>query len=88
MALTDSPSAARLRLLTRNGCELCEEMLAELQILGRDLPLPPLELADIDADPELQRRFGLLVPVLMLDGSAICHGHLDAQELRRLLRPR
>jgi len=61
-------------------------MLAELQALGRTLALPPLQVVDVDSDPELQRRYGLHVPVLLLDGTVVCRHHLDAPELRRLLR--
>jgi hypothetical protein len=41
---------------------------------------------DVDADPELTRRFGLHVPVLLLDEIVVCRHRLDADELKRLLR--
>lgn len=61
-------------------------MVAELQELGRAMPLPPIELVDVDADPTLKRRHGLDVPVLLLDGAVVCRHRLDAGELKRLLR--
>jgi len=61
-------------------------MLAELAALGRSLPLPPLEVVDVDSDPQLQRRHGLEVPVLLLDGTVVCRHRLDRDELSRLLR--
>jgi hypothetical protein len=61
-------------------------MLAELQVLGRTTELPPIEVVDVDSDPVLQRRHGLDVPVLLLDGSVVCRHRLDAAELKRLLR--
>ena len=61
-------------------------MLAELQALGQAMPLPPIEVADVDADPILKRRFGLEVPVLLLDGTVVCRHRLDTGELKRLLR--
>jgi len=61
-------------------------MLAELQALGRTLPLPPIEVVDVDSDPVLQRRHGLDVPVLLFDGTVVCRHRLDAGELKRLLR--
>jgi predicted thioredoxin/glutaredoxin len=78
--------AGRLTVVHRRGCQLCEEMLEELAALGRSLPLPPLEVLDVDADPQLQRRHGLEVPVLLLDGTVVCRHRLDRQELTRLLR--
>jgi predicted thioredoxin/glutaredoxin len=61
-------------------------MLSELNTLGRTLPLPPIDIIDVDSDPVLQRRHGLHVPVLLLDGSVVCRHRLDPDELRRLLR--
>ena len=61
-------------------------MLSELQALARTTTLPPIEVVDVDSDPVLQRRHGLDVPVLLLDGSVVCRHRLDATELQRLLR--
>jgi predicted thioredoxin/glutaredoxin len=61
-------------------------MLAQLRALGRAMPLPPIEVVDVDADPVLERRYGLDVPVLLLDGTLVCRHRLDAGELKRLLR--
>ena len=76
----------RLTVVHRRDCQLCDEMLAELAALARRLPLPPLEVVDVDSDPQLQRRHGLDVPVLLLDGSVVCRHRLDLDELTRLLR--
>jgi predicted thioredoxin/glutaredoxin len=76
----------RLTVVHRHDCELCDEMLRELEALGRTIPLPPVEVVDVDSDPVLQRRHGLDVPVLLLDGSVVCRHRLDATELKRLLR--
>jgi hypothetical protein len=75
-----------LTLLYREDCGLCEEMLAELEALGRRIPLPPLEQVEVDSDPELARRHGLHIPVLLLDGTVVCRTRLDSEELSRLLR--
>jgi hypothetical protein len=76
----------RLTLLGRPDCELCEEMHAAIVRLARTLTLPPLEVLDVDADPQLRRRHGLDVPVLLLDGTVVCRHRLDETELKRLLR--
>lgn len=80
---SDTP---RLTVVHRHDCELCDEMLAELNVLGRTTPLPPIEVVDVDSDAVLQRRHGLDVPVLLLDGSVVCRHRLDVAELKRLLR--
>jgi hypothetical protein len=76
----------KLTLLYREECGLCEEMISELELLSRRVPLPPLETQDVDSDPELARRHGLHIPVLLLDGTVVCRTRLDPDELIRLLR--
>ena len=76
---------AGLVVLSREGCHLCEQMLAELAELEKDGRIPPVNLVDVDSDPALARQFGLKVPVLLLDGSVICHYTLNSQELLRLV---
>jgi hypothetical protein len=80
------PPAVRLTLLGRRDCELCEEMHAAIARLARTVPLPPLEVLDVDSDPQLRRRHGLDVPVLLIDGTVVCRHRLDESELKRLLR--
>jgi hypothetical protein len=75
-----------LLLLMRAECELCEQMLSALEALGRRVPLPPLRSIDVDTDSELRRRYGLKIPVLLLEGSPICSGRLDESELLAVLR--
>src|SRR5205814_10723763 len=65
-------AAPRLTLVHRHDCALCEEMLAQLQALGSSIALPALEVVDVDSDPQLRRRHGLDVPVLLLDGAVVC----------------
>ena len=72
-------------VLSREGCGLCEDMLHALAELERAQTLPPVTVVDVDSDPELVRQFGLKVPVLLLDGSVICHYTLNSNELLRLV---
>ena len=68
-------------VFSRPGCGLCEEMLEELASV-----LPPAEAArvqviDIDADPELTRKYGTRIPVLLVDGEFVCAYRLDRQRV-------
>ena len=78
----------RLTIVHRQDCELCDQMVAEVSALGRRQALPPVDVVDVDADPVLQRRHGLEVPVLLLDGTVVCRQRLEVAELLRILRPR
>jgi hypothetical protein len=53
----------KLMLLSRQGCCLCEGLAERLTGLE---PAPQVQLVDVDADPALQSRYGLEVPVLMV----------------------
>jgi len=74
-------SAATLTLYLRYGCGLCEEMLAGLRPLQQELGFG-LEIVEIDEDPELESRYGILVPVLSAAEGEICHYHLDPEKIR------
>ena len=52
-----------LVLLTRSGCCLCSGLAERL---GPLLPQGTLRLVDVDGDPLLQQRFGLLVPLVVV----------------------
>jgi thioredoxin-like negative regulator of GroEL len=79
------PVLSGLVVLSREGCGLCDDMLHALADLERNQGLPPIAIIDVDSDPELARQFGLKVPVLLLDGSVICHYTLNSKELLRLV---
>jgi len=74
-----------LVVLSREGCGLCQDMLVALAELERDRSIPAVKIVDVDSDPDLARQFGLKVPVLMLDGSVVCHYTLNSKELLRLV---
>jgi len=75
---------AEISLFGRPGCHLCGDMRAALEEF-RDALGFSLREVDIDADPALTARYGALIPVLVLGGREICHGHLDPAALRRAL---
>jgi glutaredoxin len=54
-------------LYTRAGCHLCQEAERVLRDERAATPFR-LELVDVDADPELVRRYGVRVPVVAVDG--------------------
>ena len=70
-----------LTLLTRAYCHLCDEMRDALSPIARAYGATVAEI-DVDAHPELEARYGDLVPVLLLGGpghgAELCHYRLDA----------
>ncbi len=74
---------SRLSLYTRDGCHLCEELLAELAPWAAARGAA-VELLDVDADPVARRRYGHRIPVLLVDGEPAATGHIDWVALERL----
>jgi hypothetical protein len=59
----------RLRLLSRPGCHLCEEMRAEVDRLLHGVgEAHTWEIVDVDSDDELARRWSDSIPVLFVNG--------------------
>ena len=72
----------RLILYGRSYCHLCEDMAAALRDLEETLDFS-FSVVDVDAEPELEKRFGELVPVLTdAEGREICHYFLDLAALK------
>ena len=75
-------AGARLQLLTRAGCHLCEIAAETLSRVGGEAGLVP-EMVDVDADPALQAEYGDRVPVVLLDGREHSYFTVDVHRLRR-----
>lgn len=76
--------AHRLLLYTRNGCHLCQDMLAQARPLAAEHGLE-IELVDIDDDLALAKRYNLRIPVLELNGREVCHHFFDQAAFERAL---
>jgi hypothetical protein len=60
---------AEIVLYSRPGCHLCEDTHAFLDALlnrraAQGMPVPALVERNIDEDPDLQRRYLLVIPVV------------------------
>ena len=78
-----------LTLYSRPGCHLCDEMKAVIQqASGTVDPSITVEEIDISTDPELEARYGLEIPVLLVDGKKAAKYRVTEGELTRMLRDR
>jgi hypothetical protein len=59
-------------------------MLAALSALPAAAGVP-IDVLDVDSDAAARLRHGHKIPVLMLEGELVCHGHLDAAEVHKAL---
>ena len=79
-----------LVLYTRAECALCDEAREAIELTladrrERGLPVPELVERDIEADPELQRRFLERIPAVEL-GNRRVEVVVTVGKMRRLLR--
>jgi len=76
-----------LTLYSRPGCHLCDEMKAVINRVAQSNPLQ-LEEIDISANADLEARYGLEIPVLMVEGKKAAKYRIGEEELRRVLAGR
>jgi glutaredoxin len=75
----------RVTFYTKPGCHLCEEAKREiLKAGGRDQYT--FEEVNILSDPDLQRRYGTEIPVVLINDTHAFKYHLTADDFRRALR--
>lgn len=65
-----------LTVYRRAQCELCDEIAVELQAALEDraragATVPAVDAIDVASDPDLEARYGGLVPVLALGGQEL-----------------
>lgn len=72
-----------LRLYTRAGCGLCRRAEGLITAEARGARL---ELVDIEGDDELERRYGVRIPVLEVDGVEVAAYELAPGDVRRAVR--
>ena len=75
-----------LTLYSRPGCHLCDDMKAIVQRVVRGAPEPiAIDEIDISTDADLEARYGLEIPVLLVDGKKAAKYRIAEDALRRLL---
>lgn len=70
---------------TRKKCELCEDGKLLLQILQKEYRFDIIE-KDIDTSDELTERYGLMIPVVEIDGEIIQYGQIDLLALEDTMK--
>ena len=78
-------SPREITLYTREGCHLCEEAKAAIQLLVSEFGATLREV-DIDDDPVLHDRYTNDVPVVFLGSKMVAQHRLDPAQLRRQLQ--
>jgi glutaredoxin len=74
----------RLTIYSRPGCHLCDEMKEVVRRVSVSVPLA-LDEIDISGDAELERLYGVDIPVLMVGGKKLAKYRIEESELLRVL---
>lgn len=74
----------KLTLVSRACCHLCDDMEMALRPLAAEFGFS-VDRIDVDADAELKARYDELVPVLLHEGSELCHYFLEVAKVRDYL---
>jgi glutaredoxin len=74
----------RVELYTRDGCHLCEDAKAVLEKVRGEVPFELREI-DIDGDAALVERYGIEIPVIVVDGRKHAKYRVDEAAFRRRL---
>lgn len=73
-----------VKLYTRNGCHLCENGKAILLKLKEKWDFHYVE-ADIDESDELTEQYGIMIPVIEVDGEEVQFGQIDEWTIEEAL---
>ncbi|HEX9853313.1 MAG TPA: glutaredoxin family protein [Woeseiaceae bacterium] len=73
----------RIRVYSRPGCHLCDELIEALLPLVRDSAV--VDVCNVDTRDDWRLEFGDRVPVVEVDGRFVCRYTLDAPALRQAL---
>jgi glutaredoxin len=76
-----------LTIYSRPGCHLCDEMKDVVKRVAQSIPLQ-LEEVDISQSRDLEEKYGLEIPVLLVDGKKAAKYRVGEEELRRILAGR
>jgi hypothetical protein len=74
-------------VLSRAECSLCEQLMTELAEELSPAEAAQVSVIDVDGDPELARKYGHRVPVLLADGDFVCDYRLNRERVRQIRRP-
>jgi hypothetical protein len=76
-------------IYSRPGCHLCDEMKAVVErVAGSTTPVATIDVIDISSDPDLESRYGLEIPVLLVNGKKAAKYRVAVEELRRIVEAR
>jgi glutaredoxin len=76
------PDPIHVDIYSRPGCHLCTEAKAILERVRRRHPFLLREI-NVETDPELERTYGMEIPVITINGNKACKYRVDEAEFEK-----
>jgi predicted thioredoxin/glutaredoxin len=70
-------------IYSRQDCYLCHEVYAELISLYEDFI--DINMIDVDNDITLKKKYGLIIPIISIDGEDFCANPVKHDHIRKIL---
>lgn len=70
----------RIDFYTRPGCHLCEDARRVLDAMTKESSLPVQE-RNIDTSDEWTEKYGLMIPVVEIEGEILAYGNIESSAL-------
>ena len=80
----------RLTIYSKPGCHLCDDMKSVVHrvVTQHAEHAITIDEIDISTDPDLLDRYGLEIPVLLIEGKKVAKYRVSERELRQMIRGR
>jgi len=75
-----------LVIYSKPECHLCDEMTEIIKLLADKIPIT-LKQVDITKNPELEKQYGMDIPVLFCGGKRIAEHRITEKELLDKINP-
>ncbi|WP_342432951.1 glutaredoxin family protein [Neobacillus sp. FSL H8-0543] len=75
----------KITFYTRKNCSLCEKAKDSILELKEDFDFT-LEEIDINESDELTEKYGIMIPVVVIDGEEVAFGIINKIDIRNRLQ--
>ena len=79
------PEPIRIEVYSRPGCHLCDEAIRVIEQYRGKIPVE-LKTTNVESSMELENRYGMDIPVVMVNGNEAFRHRVNGPELERKLK--
>lgn len=75
----------RVKFYSKDNCCLCDEGLAILHQIEKEIPLD-IEIIDIYKDDELLEKYQIMIPVVEINGEEVDYGIISREKVESAIK--